>query len=472
MSRAPASALALVTTLALTFTIGACDEDPPATQPTDALTAEGGVLRDAEGRELLLRGINARVEGIFDVTFDDGRVALEPIPPFDEQDCKFIAEELGMNHLRLPVNWSALEPERGHYDDAQVDKILAVAEACARHDVHTLIDLHQDAYSKEIGEDGAPLWAIVPPPTELLEGPLEDLGERRKSAQVLDAFDSFFNDREGVQSAYVDMAAWLASRIAGKPGVLGLELMNEPVLIIFEPRLDDFHDRVAAAVRQEAPSLTLFFEPNSFRNLTDQYDVRRPVAFDDAVYAPHVYVDVFEDGWASRDVSKIVDSVAGIREEADAFHASPYVGEFGSGVDELGLAYDRAALEVFDDARVSSAFWVYEEWSQGGWGLYDTSVDGTRGALREPVADVLARAYPAVIDGHLESFDFDEEARTLTVHVTGWRGRPHVLAAPHRSYPNGVRVTCDGVEVDAIAQAGRVLVACPGTTIVLSPLGA
>jgi hypothetical protein len=37
---------------------------------------EAGRFLDADGRHLLFRGVNARVEGLFDVTFADGRTAL------------------------------------------------------------------------------------------------------------------------------------------------------------------------------------------------------------------------------------------------------------------------------------------------------------------------------------------------------------------------------------------------------------
>src|SRR5439155_5840851 len=43
-------------------------------------------LLDERRREVTLRGVNARVEGIFDVTFDDGRLPLEAIPVFDDGD--------------------------------------------------------------------------------------------------------------------------------------------------------------------------------------------------------------------------------------------------------------------------------------------------------------------------------------------------------------------------------------------------
>ena len=49
----------------------------PASRPS---TPIGDMLRDSHGRALLLRGVNARVAGVFDVTFDDGRAPREAIP--------------------------------------------------------------------------------------------------------------------------------------------------------------------------------------------------------------------------------------------------------------------------------------------------------------------------------------------------------------------------------------------------------
>ncbi len=460
--------------LLLIAACAACgDSSPPASTvtPTDALTASEGVLRDSQGRQRVLRGVNARVAGIFDVTFDDGRAPVESIPAFTEADCAFIAEELGMNHLRLPVSWSAIEPVRGEYRDDYVDAVLALAAACDAHGVATLVDLHQDAFSKHIGEDGAPLWAIVPPPTELLSGPLTDLDERRTSAQVIGAFDSFFNDAEGVQQAYADMAGWLAGRIAGQPGVLGLELMNEPVVVIFANRLDDFDARVGDAVRAAAPALTIFFEPDSLRNLTDSSTVLSPIGFEDAVYSPHVYVDVFEDGWASEDVTAVEASVDAARREADAYGAALYVGEFGNGPDEHGLRYVRACLDVFDARAISSAWWLYEETSQGAWGLYDPPPSGqARGPLREEVADALARPYPSAVAGTIESFSFEPGPRRLTVALSGAAADvPHEIAIPHRLYPGGVTARCDGVVAEVSNSAGRADVVCGGSELVIEP---
>src|SRR6188508_3339891 len=92
----------------------ACGGEPTAPR-TSPLWSDGAHLRDADGRIALLRGVNARVEGVFDVTFDDGRVPLEPIPALTAADCTRM-RELGLDLLRLPINWSAIEPDQGAYD--------------------------------------------------------------------------------------------------------------------------------------------------------------------------------------------------------------------------------------------------------------------------------------------------------------------------------------------------------------------
>ena len=72
------------------------------------------------------------------------------------------------------MNWSSLEPQPKQYSQAFLDKLTAVLGLARAHHFYVFIDMHQDAYSKEIGEDGAPLWAIVPPPPALLSGPSDD----------------------------------------------------------------------------------------------------------------------------------------------------------------------------------------------------------------------------------------------------------------------------------------------------------
>lgn len=457
--------------LALLLAVGCvAPDEPPLPPEASHFSASDEGLFAPDGRQVLLRGVNARVEGLFDVTFDDGRTALEVIPPFVSADCRVVAE-LGLNLLRLPVNWSAIEPERGAYQAAYAERVRALVSTCHEQGVYTLVDLHQDAYSKHIGEDGAPLWAIVPPPDELLEGPLEDLAERRTSPQVLRAFSSFFDNDEGLQDAFGAMTAWLAAELDGAPGLVGLELFNEPVAFDDEA-LHAFHRAVGEAVRAEAPELPLAFEPDALRNFTDSDPVAVPRPFSNAIYAPHHYTEVFSDGWASGDVAALRASVAGIADEARRHGAHGLVGEFGHdlGAPNGPLWFDEA-LAAYDEHRLSWAFWVYEEWSQGAWGLYDF-VEGAEGPeradLREAVADLLARPFPQAVDGVLESVSWDGDAATLTVGMQG--DGTHTFGAADRVWPGGPTATCDGAAV-AVRPAGpgRVELDCAGAEVVLSP---
>src|SRR5580765_8552821 len=91
--------------------LAACSANSVHFSPIDS---DGRMLRDARGRALLMRGVNVRVDGIFDVGFDDGRAPRELIPGFDAGDVQALTGA-GFNLLRLPLSWSALEPSPGQY---------------------------------------------------------------------------------------------------------------------------------------------------------------------------------------------------------------------------------------------------------------------------------------------------------------------------------------------------------------------
>jgi len=333
--------------------LAACGETPsPPSAPVDP---SHGRLVDAEGRTALLRGVNVRAAGLF-----DGFHGRMPLPPFDaEEDCRVIGEDLGMNQVRLAINWSLLEPARGQLDLAYLDRALAIAAACDRYGVYTLVDLHQDGWSKYVGDDGAPFWAHQP------ALPAEDIDERNgghgaTEPATMNALAGFFADRDGLVVDYAQMAAEVAARIDQQPGVVGLELMNEPIA---DPDdLDHFHDTVARAVRAAAPGLPVYFEPNAIRNVLD---FARPGRLDveGIVYAPHLYTGVFQGNWTVGDDDRVEASVAAMLDEARENEAPVVVTELGNDpADATGVAWLASAFAALDRHSVSASFWVYEEW--------------------------------------------------------------------------------------------------------------
>jgi endoglycosylceramidase len=441
---------------------------PPAPDagPAAFLHSDGHTFRDGRGRQVLLRGINARISGLFDVTFSDGRAPLEPIPDFGPDDLRAL-RRLGFNVLRVPFNWSGLEPARGSFSPDYLARLDAIVSACSQTQVYCLLDLHQDAFSKEIGEDGAPLWAIEPAPTQLLGGPLKDLEARRTSSQVLDAFAHFFSSPSGMQDAQAEAWQEVASRYAGEPFVAGYELFNEP--LAEDRALLAYDVNLTAAIRARDPSHLIAVEPPAYRNVVDAWPpLAHPFPAENCAYAPHIYTEVFSgqgNDFAIADAGALAPSWQSAQVEARAFGGPLLVTEWG--IDPKAthaLLYVRSEAQLQDAAMASAIFWLYEERSQAGWGLFDEP-DGGR-VERTPFIDALARTFPEAIAGTIASFSSRDDLHRIEVRFEGLPAeQENVIAAPDRHFPQGARATCDGAEVAAIADplGGAVTVPCGGS---------
>jgi endoglycosylceramidase len=443
--------------------VGACGDDrlPHRTDP-DAIVVDGRAFRDTLGRQRLWRGYNAKVQGLFDVSFSDGRAPNYTYPPFtDEVAAQF--ERMGLDVIRLPVNWSALEPAPRAYADAffaSLDDAIALARA---HGLHVFVDMHQDAYSKEIGEDGAPLWAIVPPPTMLLGGPSDD--SRRLSAQVIAAGLSFWKDAPAtdgrpLQEAFIDAAAEIVKRHVGDPTVIGYEAFNEPV-VFDTTELDAFHARFADRVHAIDPDAAVFFEPWGLRNQSDMAPLAAaPWSHGPGVYAPHIYTGWFtmpsQNGWESEDPAKLAPSMQSADAEAASWATPLFVTEFGC--DQTlarGPEWLDRELDLQDQYLASSTAWA-REW--GPWGLYSSD-----GVLWKETARVMSRSYPRAVAGDLIAIERPEAGHLVVRYRPTARtaGLPHEVSAS-AYWISGVRVLCDGAPVAFDASAvGRITFTCP-----------
>ncbi len=430
---------------------GACTSPDFAGSP---LGVHCNALVDAEGRTVLLHGVNARVSGIFDVTFTDGRAPVEAVPDFTQDDANGI-RAVGFNALRLPLDWSGLEPTAtGGFDDTYLDRVAAVVGDCAAAGLYVLLDFHQDAYSKEIGEDGAPLWAIVPPPTQLLGGPLTDLSQRELSAQVQAAYETFFgqsSDGMNLQSRFTAMASHVAARFATDPTVIGFELYNEPPAA--QAALVALYDSMIEAMRAAAPTKLLFFEPSATRNILDRAPLGPGSLGAGTVYAPHVYTFVFTgDAMTLASITKdqLRPSNQSARAEADSWQAPLVVTEYGFGPSQPNFAqYVGWQNDLEDEVLASSFFWLWKEESQGAWGFFD--VDPSTGAFteRQAVVAALSRVRLEAASGRLLQVAYDATNAQLSVQLVGDANvkAPNVISIAGAPGFAGYDATCDGAGV-------------------------
>lgn len=335
-----------------------------------------------------------------------------------------------------------------------------------------VIDFHQDAYSKEIGEDGAPLWAIQPPPPPeaIHEGPLTNLEQLRTSLPVLKAFVSFFVDDDAdttdvqLQAAFVAMVKHVAARFVDEPYVLGYDLYNEPT--ISDPYVWRFHDRVVAGLRQVDQKKIVFFEPSVLRAMSQSAPTNG--AFPDplAAYAPHIYTYMSEPELADLTKDELVPNVTNAVKEAKEWQTPLFVGEWGlSAKYENGPEYLRYTLELFDANNVSATVWLWKEASQGQWGFFDWD-EATDTYTERPIAvATLSRPYPQIVAGTPKGWIVAADRSSMTLTFTG-RGdlAPHVVYLSD-NFAGGYAATCDGKPIDTPARdaaTGLVELLCLG----------
>jgi endoglycosylceramidase len=438
---------------------------PAKYAPTFApIDSDGRALRDSEGRIKLYRGVNVHIAGIFDVTFADGRAPREPLPAFDASD-PIDMRARGFNLVRLPINWSAIEPARGQYDEAYLDRVAQVVAWCRDAGVDVLVDLHQDGWSKELCEDGAPLWAIVPPPATLTGGPVPG-PDCHATGPALTAFDSFWADTDGLGEAYLAMLAHVAGRFRDDPAVIGYEIMNEPIGV--DDTVQTFQKRAAQTLRDNDTKKLVVFEPSATRNFTNSSPIASaPFPVGGAVYAVHIYTSVFGTNPTLADGTfppLLAASFSAARDEAAAWATPLMVTEFGLGsTAPNSYEWIGDALDGADSNFASTAWWLWKDPTPdpNTWGLFQANADGSYTARAQMFAS-LARPYAQAVGGDPVSTNWD--GATLTVSFRARGGVPAV----HDIFWSGAAPTiaCDGNPVSAMAVANSVYsVACSGSTL-------
>ena len=460
-SRRPSLALAAVA--ALVGGCGASDASPePAGASADAggtagrYHVEGGTIRDELGHSLLLRGVNARIEGVFDSTFEGDRPATVRPIAFGDDDAATMAA-WGFNLLRLAINWSGVEPTRGQYDEAYLARVRAVIDLCARHGVYVVVDFHQDGYSKWIGQDGAPLWAVLPPPD-----PTKQSYDSHTSIESITAFFSHFwpND-EGLQDAYAAAVAHTAAALAGAENMVGVELMNEPVALDWSALLP-LHHRVTAAARGALAGKKLwFFEPPGTRNQLDEAPLApEPFPEADAVYSPHIYTNTF----STKPGTTVETSFAAADAEAASWNAALFVGEWGGNPDDVGSPeFFQRHVDQQNAHLASSALWVWKE--DGPWGMFSGAGEPTVWTPRPAAQRSMTGPFPAEVDGRLTALTFDRATATAVAEVALAGAGKVLWTVPLAWYPNGAVARCGDAEVAGDASLpGRLAVVCPLAT--------
>jgi len=345
-----------------------------------------GYITDADGREVLLRGVNVNSYAEY-WHYDKARPA---VLAFTADDHRYIAG-LGYNLVRLLITWSRVEPEPGKYDDAYLDEVGAVIEQLHAQGIYTLIDMHQDAWGPHVaappgtvckapmipagGWDGAPRWATLIDPSKTKDPyclpKVADNYIREFVPVVRQAWRAMFDNANGpggvgLQDRFAAMWAHVAERIGGRPGVMGYDVINEPNAMFGADEfvaLKALYIKAFTGIRAGekaagiAPRIIVFEPGANWAIVAEGATVEKFSDDPQQAYGPHIY----QGSIAPQPLD--AGQVERLRKEATALGGVPIIcGEWGASPTDAAKPdnYFRHVLRLADDEHWSLAHWVYQ----------------------------------------------------------------------------------------------------------------
>ena len=373
---------------------------------------EGRRILDDRGRQILLRGANV-----------GGRSKRPPFLPWDVEDGqRILLDEVaswGLNCLRLPFTWQALEPERGVFDEGWLDTYVNLVDAAWQRGLACIVDFHQDVFAAPFSGDGFPLWAV---PAELRCLPAQDTEDGHWFLQYLDAsgpvarcFDRLWANEDRLLDSMEAMWRHMAARLSGHPGVLGYEVINEPgwgsaPIPEFEAEtLPAIVTRMGRAILEQDPGALIFNGQPGTGALSSTTWMQRPELPHEAfVFAPHYYQASVSTGGPLTAPAAVGEGIARLAAAggSDRLGCPVLFGEFGAGMDSPDAArFLRLAYDALDATLSHGTVWEVslsaQRWNNEHLGLIDAS------AAPHPAVDEVIRPYPRAVAGSLSSTRWD-----------------------------------------------------------------
>ncbi len=444
------------------------------TAPTPLRTTNAPLLRvsgrhfvDRQGRVVILRGVNLT-----------GDSKVPPFSPNAGPADLDLMRDLGFNVIRLLFLWEAYEPVPGVYNDVYANEIRAVVEAARERGISTIIDFHQDGFSRFASRgagDGFPHWAVSP--RGRISKP--DNGLACKNWAILMATDptthksfaDFFSDRHGVRTRYLSMVGRVAGIFAHSPGVIGYDLLNEPW---GDERADlaPLYRDAARAIHAAHPSAILFVEGHLSTNCGIKTRLPRP-DFGPVAYAPHYYrpITVVLGRWHGTTLG-MNRAFTNMTETVREWDTPLFLGEFGVCAESVRAGdYIDAVYDRLDASLASGAQWNYTpRWNaqmKDGWNAEDFNIIHPSGEHRP---NFRPRPYPRATSGTPLRFRYEDRGpsggpRRLEFvwnHVPD-RGETEIFV-PNSLFPAGTIIECQASGVSWHRDPVRQLLVCRAAT--------
>ncbi|MFB6265436.1 MAG: cellulase family glycosylhydrolase [Bradymonadaceae bacterium] len=436
--------------------------------------SDSGRLLDARGRRVVMRGINTGGRSKWR-PFLPFPVPASPSPEEVERRARPFFErvvEWGLDTVRLPFSWEALEPVRGEYDEAYRRRYRAMVDAAWSLGLRVIVDFHQDVFAAPFCGDGFPHWAVRQdrraPARRDHQGWFTQYVFDR---DVREAFERFWNDEDGLREAFVRMWTSMAEAFGDHPGVVGFEPMNEPgwgetwdVERWKRETLAPFYEEIHSVLRRAAPDALVFYTPPGIDALYPREAYDPPPPGEGAVFAPHIYDDglVRGGGWSRRPPEPALADFAEFR----STHGTPVLlGEFGvqHGA-EGGTEWLRRVADALDQHRLSATLWEYSD-SHEQWNDEDLNVIDRNGQMR-PALEAYARPWLRAVAGDHDDFQWLPDRSLARAEWLSTGGVSEIRIPDRLGPPRNVEVAGRGTRHTWDAERGELRIYAPDDALV------
>jgi endoglycosylceramidase len=356
--------------------------DAAKLKPLHATRGKKAAIRDGNGRQVILRAMNVTtLQDNFQVNPN-----LEPNAPVTNSDLAQM-RAMGVNALRLVISWSALEPKRGHLSPGYVSKIKDIISRAAQYGIYTVIDMHNDGWSKHVttrrgakcprglrpthGWDGAPKWATF---TNGKTTCIASSASGKRSAAVQAAWTNFWKNHNGIRKAFVKTWGKLAGVLAKQPAVAGYDVLNAPDGGNLSRRkqvrvTSQLHAKTIKAIRRaekrhHGRRHIIFFEPNiTWRQSGMNRGSPKPGFTRDRniVFAPHLYGGLSHKTPSLAQLrKKLARESREIARRAKHYKTTVWIGEWTTDMGSNGPAQLGIQRSVQEKHRWGGAWWQWE----------------------------------------------------------------------------------------------------------------
>ncbi len=424
---------------------------------------KGRFFKGEDGRVVFLRGssIAARTSQTFAEL------------GFDERNAQLLSA-MGVNVMRVGVNWANLEPQPNLFDDGYIDSVADAIKILAKYGIYSIVDFHQDQFSQAPGYgNGAPEWATMKRGTTTPEcgfpqnvlAPITDC-----RTDINEAAASFWRNEviagEKAWDHFANMLNHVVTRLKPLgPCILGYEVYNEPHPgmpwpdcfqdpTLYYPvigcktfettQLAVFYKAMIPVIQAADPNAIVFYEPAVYFDYDAPVHLP-PLGFKNVAFAFHMY-DYISPGGMEAQVQLSLYY-------GDKFGTPVIVTEFGASGDVNYLNMGSAAL---DSAMLSGTHWTYQnnaDWifSTGGQMVLpdpsdqaivvDMSKDLSGTNVHWGIAGAISRPYPEAVSGTPIAFSYDPQSGVFTLMYAPDRvGSLTDISIPSFTFPNGYKV--------------------------------